>query len=278
MSIAHQPGSEPVTIPEQIPNPAVKPRLPQPAPIPEPRKPVKVPQRSARLLALGLLLWALGGEFAAAQAQAEAWTTYRNERFGFSLSYPTATFKEDRTSQGGDGVLFVAPKSGAKLLVGLFQNAQGYTVKSYQEYVARHSYGSYRVDYNKRGDTWFALSGEDHGTTFYEKVLFTCGGRWITSFATLYPTAQRHVFDPIVERMEESFAAGTKQCGPGEEAAATDDRPVVRTPRKKESRRRGRYAAMADRIARARGRNVIVIMRRTGPPYDYKVVRGYAAR
>jgi hypothetical protein len=277
MIIAHQPGSEPITIPEQIPNPAVRPRVPKPAPIPEPRKPVKVPQRS-RVLPLGLLLCALGGEVAAAQAQAAAWTTYRNERFGFSLSYPSHTFKETRTSQGGDGVLFVAPESGAKLLVGLFQNAQGYTVKSYQEYVARHSYGSYRLDYNKRGGTWFALSGEGHGTTFYEKVLFTCGGRWITSFAMLYPTAQRHTFDPIVERMEDSFAAGSKQCGPGEEAAATADPPVVRSPRKKETRRRGRYAAMADRIARSRGRNVVVIMRRTGPPYDYKVVRGYAAR
>jgi hypothetical protein len=47
MIIAHQPGSEPITIPEQIPNPAVRPRVPKPAPIPEPRKPVQVPQRSA---------------------------------------------------------------------------------------------------------------------------------------------------------------------------------------------------------------------------------------
>ena len=137
MTIAHQPGSEPITIPEQIPNPAVRPRVvPKPAPIPEPRKPVKVPQRSARLLSLGLLLCALGGEVAAAQAQARAWTTYRNERFGFSLSYPTDTFKEDRTSQGGDGVLFVAPAGGAKLLVGVLQNTRGYTPKSYQEYIA----------------------------------------------------------------------------------------------------------------------------------------------
>ena len=60
MTIAHQPGSEPIKIPEQIPNPAVTPRVPKPAPIQEPRKPVKVPQRSARLLPLGLLLCAGG--------------------------------------------------------------------------------------------------------------------------------------------------------------------------------------------------------------------------
>jgi hypothetical protein len=35
---------------------------------------------------------------------------------------------------------------------------------------------------------------------------------------------------------------------------------------------------LADRIARQRGTDVIVIMRRTTPPYDYKYVRGYASR
>jgi hypothetical protein len=44
MSNAHQPGSEPISIPEQIPNPAVQPKVPKPEPVPQPRKPVKVPQ------------------------------------------------------------------------------------------------------------------------------------------------------------------------------------------------------------------------------------------
>ena len=35
-------------------------------------------------------------------------------------------------------------------------------------------------------------------------------------------------------------------------------------------------SALADRIARERGRDVIVTLRRTRPPYDRKVVRGYA--
>ena len=41
MMRAHQPGSQPLDIPEAIPNPAV-PR-PAPAPSPAPREPVKVP-------------------------------------------------------------------------------------------------------------------------------------------------------------------------------------------------------------------------------------------
>jgi hypothetical protein len=41
MMRAHQPGSQPLDIPEAIPNPAVP--QPAPAPSPAPREPVKVP-------------------------------------------------------------------------------------------------------------------------------------------------------------------------------------------------------------------------------------------
>jgi hypothetical protein len=44
---AHQPGSEPIQIPEQVPNPAVRPRT---KPIPErwqdPKEPVEVPDKA----------------------------------------------------------------------------------------------------------------------------------------------------------------------------------------------------------------------------------------
>ena len=41
MMRAHQPGSQPLDIPEAIPNPAVP--QPAPAPSPAPREPIKVP-------------------------------------------------------------------------------------------------------------------------------------------------------------------------------------------------------------------------------------------
>ena len=43
MMRAHQPGSQPLDIPEAIPNPAVP--QPAPAPSPAPREPVKVPDQ-----------------------------------------------------------------------------------------------------------------------------------------------------------------------------------------------------------------------------------------
>jgi hypothetical protein len=48
MIFAHQPGSEPLTIPEQIPNPVVRPVVPtRPERTPKPKEPVKIPERAA---------------------------------------------------------------------------------------------------------------------------------------------------------------------------------------------------------------------------------------
>ena len=82
-------------------------------------------------------------------------------------------------------------------------NDSGYTAATYQDYIARHSYGQYQIGYRRLGKTWFVLSGEGNGRIFYEKVMFTCAGRLINSFAMIYPFDQRHLFDPVVERIED---------------------------------------------------------------------------
>jgi len=113
------------------------------------------------------------------------------------------------------------------------------------------------------------LSGEGNGKTFYEKVIFSCNGRVINSFAMIYPTAQSVLFDRVVEGVEKSFRAGSANCPDvGTAPASRPSQPVARGP----------YAALADRIARSRGRDVIVVLRRNGAPHDIIRVRGYAAR
>ena len=46
------------------------------------------------------------------------------------------------------------------------------------------------------GRTWFVLSGEGDGKVFYEKVMFSCSGRLINSFAMIYPANKQDVFNP----------------------------------------------------------------------------------
>ena len=131
------------------------------------------------------------------------------------------------------------------------------------------SYPDYHVTYRKVSGSWFALSGEGNGKTFYEKVIFSCNGRLINSFAMIYPTAQSGLFDRVVEGIEKSFRAGTATC---------PDVGVAPVPSPLQPAVRGPYAAFADSIARSRGKDVIVVLRRRGPPHDTIRVRGYVAR
>lgn len=206
---------------------------------------------------------------------AAEWIEYRNERFGFSLQYPADVFAVERATESGDGQVFAANDADARLLVGALVNESGDTPATYQDYIARHNYSQYQIGYRRLGRTWLVLSGEGNGRVFYEKAMFSCAGRLINSFAILYPKDQSHVFDRIVERIEKTFRPG-RDC----ERAGL---PPLRSNRPKALPRfakhvDGQRSALADRIARARGNNVLVVLRRTTPPYDQKVVRGYASR
>ena len=125
------------------------------------------------LLISWLLLTPLGAQETSNESD---WQFYRNPRFGLSLSYPAKVFQVERTSEAGDGVVFSARGSEARMLVGALLNRDKQTVASYQAYVANKSYGAYQIQYRPRGNTWFVLSGEGDGKIFYEKVIFSCGG------------------------------------------------------------------------------------------------------
>ena len=158
----------------------------------------------ARVLALLLVVTTP----ALAAAARDGWVPYINERFGFSFRYPADVFKPERTTERGDGELFVGAGGEARLLVGAFENSDGHTIASYMSFIRRDSYSKYPVSYAPRGQTWFVLSGETSQNVFYEKVMFSCGGRIINSFALTYPVAAKRVFDPVVEGIENSFRPG----------------------------------------------------------------------
>jgi hypothetical protein len=217
---------------------------------------------------MACLLTASAAGHAVAREGSAGWAPYRNERYGFSLQYPTDVFAPERTAEAGDGTVFSSADGRAKLLIGALPNEDGLSVASYQDYVQRHSYADFTVDYHPVGSSWFVLSGDGGGKTFYEKVMFSCDGRLINSFALIYPTADKGRFDSIVEGVQATFRPGRNCDGlPGRPARHRQ----VQLPR-------GPRSAFADRIARQRGQDVIVVLRRTTPPYDRRVVRGYVSR
>ena len=224
-----------------------------------------------------LIVLACQSAAATAQTAANEWTVFRNDRFGFSLSYPADVFQLERTSDAGDGQVFLSRDGDARLLVGVLPNKDRLSPAGYQDYVARQSYPNFAISYRRVSGNWFVLSGEGNGKTFYEKVIFSCNGRLINSFAMIYPVERGAVFDRVVEGIEKTFRPATAceqdlrstpnlSLPPQERSLARHTLPMRRDP----------HSPLADRIARSRGRDVLVVLRRTGPPYDYKIVRGFA--
>lgn len=205
------------------------------------------------------------------------WQEHRNEKYGFSLQYPGHLFSVERTSDAGDGQVFVSQGGEARLLVGALVNEARFVPATYQKHVARESYGNYTIGYRKLGRSWFVLSGEGDGKIFYEKVMFSCSGRLINSFAMIYPADRREVFDAVVERIEDTFRPGSA-CERAGVRPEVSQRPRAASRTRRPRVVRGPRSEMADRIARERGQDVIVILRRSTPPYDRRIVRGYVSR
>jgi hypothetical protein len=140
------------------------------------------------------------------------WREYRNQRFGITLVYPSRVFRFERASTAGDGELFVSRDGRAQLLIGALENQERYSPASYQRFIASQSYPGLKVDYAPVGGTWTVLSGTMGEMMVYEKAMFSCGGRMISSFAMTYPVEERRLYDRIVEEIEHTFRPGREGC------------------------------------------------------------------
>lgn len=169
--------------------------------------------RARPFLIATLLTATLGLSAAASLAQDRAeLAVYRNDRHGFSLSYPAARFLA-LPAATEDGRTFVSQDGNARLLAGALPNIDGKSLRAYRDFVLSESYPGAVVDYAPVRDTWFVVSGTRNGSIFYQRVTFACGGRVIKSWAMLYPEAERAVYDRIVEQVARTFKAGESNCG-----------------------------------------------------------------
>jgi hypothetical protein len=103
---------------------------------------------------------------------------------------------------------FVSPNSQAKLIVGAWNNREGRTPDQFKRWVMANAGGYDELTYRPRGRSWFVLSGYRGDDIYYEKVMFSCAGQVINVMAITYPTGERDLYDPVVERMEDNFRPG----------------------------------------------------------------------
>jgi hypothetical protein len=141
-------------------------------------------------------------------AATERWVEQRDPQFFYRYSYPEAVFAPVQ----GDGKLgfhyFVANASGAKFLVGAWDNREGTTPEHLKRWMIANAGGYDEITYQPRGHSWFVLSGYRGEQIYYEKIMFSCEERVVNILAIAYPASERGQFDPVVERMEDLFNTG----------------------------------------------------------------------
>jgi hypothetical protein len=141
----------------------------------------------------------------------EEWATQRDPQFGFSFDYPAEMFAPTE-GERPSFYYYVSEETDAKFLVGAWNSGQGNTPKEFKQWMLTHAEGYEDITYQPRGRSWFVLSGHRGDQIYYEKAIFSCSGQVVNVLAIAYPEAQRDRFDPVVERMEDSFKSG-RGCG-----------------------------------------------------------------
>ena len=159
---------------------------------------------STRILPFILLAVVMLGSASAAPQQ---WVPQRDPHFGFRFFYPQTMFSR-LEGERPSFHYFASADSTAKFLVGGWHNRNGATPESFKSWLLANAGGYDEVTYRLRGRSWFMLSGYRGDHIYYEKVMFSCAERVVNVYAISYPVAQRDLYDPVVERMEDNFRPG----------------------------------------------------------------------
>ena len=161
----------------------------------------------ARLfLLLGLLT------AAPAAAQTADWAQYVDPTYGYRIELPVIGFRIVEP-QSADPVLRLEEEGGLGLIeVYGGPNTDGWTLAEFEQFLGQSERVA-EVTYRAGGESWLVLSGyyrregfENESLIFYTKVMFSADRQSFAAFEFSYPENERVRYDPMVERVEDSFS------------------------------------------------------------------------
>jgi hypothetical protein len=165
----------------------------------------------AAFIAGALMLAAAPGAYA---QSGQSWANYKNPRFGYALSYPSSVFKPQPPSENGDGQTFLTDDGRAKIVVYATVNDERFSPQDYRKTILSEFGGYDQMDYSPSGKTWFVLSGFRGDNIYYQKVMFSCGGRVINALSVTFPRVEKKFYEGLIEVMEDRFKPGSGEgCG-----------------------------------------------------------------
>jgi len=134
-------------------------------------------------------------------AVGQSFSTYRNERYGFSVMYPS-DFKMDPPPENGDGRRFFKD-NGCSIIASGINNIGEESVASGM----RSGESNFdKITYRSKGKNWFVLSGYKGSDVLYIKSYVGVGASndlWIR-----YPQTLAKEYSAITIKVSESFKPG----------------------------------------------------------------------
>jgi len=159
---------------------------------------------------VGAILVMLLLPMAPAQGQSveAGWQTYSDAEFGFSAQLPLGLFEPVPNSQTPG--ITLAERGGSATLRLYGGPATGLDRQTLEDRLAGGP-GISEITYRTGGPSWFVLSGfyeptlPGEQTIFYTKVMFSEDGDSFSAFEMTFPAAEKPLFAPIVEHVEDHF-------------------------------------------------------------------------
>jgi hypothetical protein len=132
------------------------------------------------------------------------WRVLTDDRYATQIEFPADVFTELEESPEG----LVATGSDARLEMSAIK-VEGVKTAADLRALIEGSEGYEDMTYTPSGSRWLVVSGYRGTDIYYEKFLIR--PELVRGFSVQYPTAKREVYDPIVERLEDTFRVESKQ-------------------------------------------------------------------
>jgi curved DNA-binding protein CbpA len=161
--------------------------------------------------------------------QGPNWTTYRNASFGFALRYPAGVFTFDAGQSNNTVQTFVSRDGRATLRILAADNAAGLTPARFRRSLMKKRYAGASFDPAPQREHWFALSGRQGDSVFFERVTFSCDRKSVHGWQMIYPTSERATYDKIAQLVLRNHPHGN---GPGAGCREAETRPQARRSRR----------------------------------------------
>lgn len=136
----------------------------------------------------------------------EKYSTYTNDRYSYSISYPTGLLIPQGEADNGDGQKFLSRDGQATMIVYGSNNALGQSLLDlYNEQLQAKGENSWKptVTYKVLRANWFVVSGREGDRIFYQKTVLREGA--FKTFRIEYDKALAAVFDQVTKRVVASF-------------------------------------------------------------------------